>query len=158
MLFGVFESSDRQDTRAVRAALEIVARSSAQGAVPPRIAIDTRVVEVLVDEAGAPILDDGFDQLREIAHPIAGSIVVGDATGASIRERFALRPLGAAGYEVLFEIRPKSINLALRESGAGPSGGRPRSRGSWRAGRTCRGPAADRSSSFTVGRAWARAG
>lgn len=116
VLFGVLETRDRQETRAVRAALEMAAKLRAPTAPAASIALDTQIVEVLVDDAGSPILGRSFDWLRETAQAERpGSVVVSQALRASIDERFALRPIEGAGrYEVLFESRPNSMHQALR--------------------------------------------
>jgi serine/threonine protein kinase len=113
-LFGISDSSDRQDVRAVRAALEIRDRLLAASILPPAIALDTELTEVLFED-GSPMVGGSFRSLCERALQVdAGCIVVGDAIRTSIGERFALQPLAGGGlYEVLSEQRPMSADVAL---------------------------------------------
>lgn len=123
-LFGALASSDRVETRAVRAALEMAARLGMASASRPSLALDTRMTESLMDDAGSPIIGQGFDGLGAIAREATrGSVVVTAATREMLGERFVLQSIGAAGvYEVLHERRPNSIHQALRAGRADPVG------------------------------------
>jgi tetratricopeptide (TPR) repeat protein len=125
-LFGVFGASNRQEARAIRAALAIHGGSGEAGAsaVAPSIAIETHALEVAVDDAGNPLVDWGDGVLRGLARRASSPrVVVSQSVRESLGELFEFRALDdASGFDVAGERRARSIHVALRSTGVRVAG------------------------------------